>query len=295
MMIDFSDWEEYEGLSEGSGRSEKIWLKNPVDGRIGLFKYTKSETTTEHISEKIAELLAEKIGLKTAHIDIGTYHDRIGCMSYLINANGEILVEGVTLITKYYPDYDQEKLWDFIKNEYYSLEMIFKAVSEYNLQDDIIKMVIFDSIIGNSDRHHSNWAILQKGTETRICPLYDNGSSLCFCLSEDNIKTYLGNDKMKFNSLVDSKSKSMIRISSTVNKRPTHNQVLQYISENFMKDSLKVWVKSIGKRLTKETVDGILISFIDDRFSKDKAELLSRFICKKISILESIFRGKEEQ
>lgn len=28
-MKDFSFWEEYEGASEGSGRSEKLWLMNP--------------------------------------------------------------------------------------------------------------------------------------------------------------------------------------------------------------------------------------------------------------------------
>jgi len=28
-MKNYSGWEEYEGFSEGSGRSEKIWLRNP--------------------------------------------------------------------------------------------------------------------------------------------------------------------------------------------------------------------------------------------------------------------------
>lgn len=37
-MKDFSYWKEYEGTSEGSGRSEKIWLQNPDTGQIGLFK-----------------------------------------------------------------------------------------------------------------------------------------------------------------------------------------------------------------------------------------------------------------
>ena len=39
-VIDFSSWNEYEGTAEGSGRSEKIWLKS-LDGRIGLFKFPK--------------------------------------------------------------------------------------------------------------------------------------------------------------------------------------------------------------------------------------------------------------
>lgn len=40
-MRDFSFWEEYEGTSEGSGRSEKIWRQNPDTGQTGLFKFKK--------------------------------------------------------------------------------------------------------------------------------------------------------------------------------------------------------------------------------------------------------------
>ena len=29
MIKDFSSWLEYQGASEGSGRSEKLWLVNP--------------------------------------------------------------------------------------------------------------------------------------------------------------------------------------------------------------------------------------------------------------------------
>ena len=51
-MKNFSNWKEYEGTSEGSGRSEKIWLQNPDNGKTGLFKFKKDLETTDHISEK---------------------------------------------------------------------------------------------------------------------------------------------------------------------------------------------------------------------------------------------------
>ena len=52
--------------------------------------------------------------------------------------------------------------------------------------------MLFDCLIGNSDRHHSNWGVvpyIKKGdTQYHICsklsPLYDNCSSLC--AYEDN-------------------------------------------------------------------------------------------------------------
>ena len=49
-MKDFSFWKEYDGASEGSGRSEKIWLQNPDTGQIGLFKFKKDIDTREYFS-----------------------------------------------------------------------------------------------------------------------------------------------------------------------------------------------------------------------------------------------------
>ena len=47
-MKDFSDWQEYEGSSEGSGRSEKIWLQNMENGKNGLFKFKKDIRTRSY-------------------------------------------------------------------------------------------------------------------------------------------------------------------------------------------------------------------------------------------------------
>lgn len=70
-MTDFNSWKEYEGASEGSGRSEKIWLVDSASNMIGLFKYPKSLLTTEYFSEKLASELGRKIGIDCAKVDIG--------------------------------------------------------------------------------------------------------------------------------------------------------------------------------------------------------------------------------
>jgi len=98
MIIDYSSWDIYDGASEGSGRSEKVWLINKQTKEVGLFKFTKSSETTEHISEKLASDLARLIGLDCAKIEIGVYDSQIGSMSYLINSDKEILIEGIYLI-----------------------------------------------------------------------------------------------------------------------------------------------------------------------------------------------------
>ena len=89
-------------------------------------------------------------------------------------------------------------------------------------------------IIGNTDRHQNNWAVLNrymcedKNNIYEACPLYDNGSSLCCYVNGEMIESYLGRDKKRFQALVDSKSQSMIRIDGYVKKLPTHREVVTY-------------------------------------------------------------------
>ncbi|CDA24567.1 putative uncharacterized protein [Roseburia sp. CAG:197] len=83
-MKDFSYWEVYNGFSEGSGRSEKIWLYNPDTQISGLFKFKKDITTTDHISECIAYNLANYLKIPCVRFELGTYNGREGSFSYNI-------------------------------------------------------------------------------------------------------------------------------------------------------------------------------------------------------------------
>lgn len=164
-MIDFSasGWHIPNGekYSYASGRSEKVILESP-DREIGFFKYPKSCDTTEHISEHLASKIANLLDIKCAKIDIGTYKGRIGSMSYRINDNFVDLIEGIWFISVLYPDYDQNSLYSAENDEYYSLKMIVGLLDVFALDKEFMKIPILDFLIGNSDRHQSNWALLAK-------------------------------------------------------------------------------------------------------------------------------------
>ncbi|HEY5587781.1 MAG TPA: hypothetical protein VIK86_02360 [Candidatus Paceibacterota bacterium] len=90
--------------------------------------------------------------------------------------------------------------------------MILQSIKKTELGNDFLTIPIFDALIGNSDRHYSNWGIVRNkiNGEIRISSLYDNGSSLC-CLISDEYASSLLRDKRRFESLIFGKSKSMIR------------------------------------------------------------------------------------
>lgn len=287
MIKDFSSWLEYEGASEGSGRSEKIWLRNPDNHDIGLFKFPKSKHTTEHISEKIAADIAELISIDCMKVDLGKYNSREGSLSHRINKSGINLIEGVRLINKYYPNYDPDSLYDGKKQEYYSLEMILNSLEEYTFQKEFFKILIFDFLIGNTDRHQNNWAILQGGESARLCPLYDNGSSLCCYILESKLDGYLGNDKVRFQSLVDTKSKSRIRIDKNNAREPRHLEMLEHLKCNYYSDIIDI-VKTVAYNLNIVSIDSVLkpYSFV---ISEKREALIKKFLMEKVNLMKKKF------
>ena len=293
-MKNFSFWKEYDGASEGSGRSEKIWLQNPDTGQIGLFKFKKDIDTTDNISECIAYDLACILGIPCAKFEVGMYEGREGSMSYnILKKPDQILVEGIHFIMLMYPKYNPELFIDTMTSNRYSIEMIKKAIERFVPIDDLLKMLMFDYLIGNSDRHQNNWAILIENGKMQWSPLYDNSSSLCAYISEKNIPNYMGKDKNRWNSLIDTKSKSLIRCREIDEKRPTHLEVLKYLKENYFDDTY-VFAKNIVSLLTEENIYRILDLYSEDGLSEKKKMLILKFLLDKIKMMNYIYFGEEE-
>ena len=297
---DYSGWNIYDGASEGSGRSEKIWLMSD-DTDIGLFKFPKidpttSHETTEHISEHLAHRLGEVLGVSTADVDIGTYNGRIGSMSYLVTEPDEYLIEGIGFISGLYPDYDANKLIDLSSGKYYCLEHIFRSTHGIVPRADWLEMMVFDFLIGNADRHQSNWAVLahvvdpaEKRIRVRKCPLYDNGSSLCCYVNDIQLDKMSGKDPGPFNALVDTRSRSIIRIDGSRKALPQHKEVVKYLLREYP-ETYDICERFL-ERLNDRIVDDLLSVYQPEILNQRKNELIRRFLKKKLEILGELIKG----
>ena len=108
------------------------------------------------------------------------------------------------LLTAVLPEYD------FNAGKDHSLELIhiiLKGFKVKNYEYQFSKMLLFDLLIGNGDRHQDNWAILFSLDDAlkllgTISPLFDNGSSFMFSNLDSNLNIeklgkYFKNTKSK--------------------------------------------------------------------------------------------------
>lgn len=291
-MVDYSLWNEYEGASEGSGRSEKIWLTDPQTNQTGLFKYKKDENTTDHISECIAYNLASLLGIECARFELGIYNGREGSMSYNMINEKQILIEGLAYIIQKYPNYDKELLKD--EKNTYSLEMIREAIEpvpELNFKDFLV-IPLFDYLIGNTDRHQNNWATILENGKVYFSPLYDNSSSLCAYMTEKEMQACLGKDAMKWKSVVETKSRSIIRIFSEDVNRPTHLEVLKYLRDNYYEETEDMVQKMIFC-INEKSIDNILQQYSDEQLPMLKKQVIKKFLLSKIIKMQEVYFEEE--
>jgi hypothetical protein len=289
--ICFDEWNKTEAFSEPSGRSEKLWLMYPFTAKIGLFKYPKVDqfgnlNTFEHISEDLSSELARVLEVPCCNVDIGTYKDRIGSMSYLINdTKTEILIEGVNCITYSYHSYDPNLLIDPDSQTRYSIEMIEKSLRVLGLWEAFLKIPIFDYYIGNTDRHQSNWAIIfnHKRVQAQLSPLYDNGSSLCALIKDQDIGNIF-RDENRLQALIHTKSRSRIGLKNIAH--PTHDQMIEFLRAFYYEETKDYVQKYLA--LTDERLDSI-ISLYDNVISSQRKKLLYFYLSEKRRHLLEIY------
>ena len=297
MLINFDEWKVDEDSPFGSGASEKKWLINPKTKQKGIFKFPKGvdigKPTGEYWAEKLASQLAKILDIECAKVDIGTFKGRVGSMSYMILNDDEELIEGIQYITNIYTQYDQDKFIDRKTQEPYSINMILNSIKETGLGKDFLMIPIFDALIGNSDRHHSNWGIVKNKVDgrIRISPLYDNGSSLCCLIDSKNAPSFL-KERMRFESLIFGKSKSMIRWTNI--KRIRHFELVKHIKDEYFEETICI-IDKIRENLNEDRIKDMIFSYEDSVISPNIKELLYEFLMERRKRIINIYYGEKEE
>ena len=147
----------------------------------------------------------------------------MGCIcESMIDPDKEDLIEGIRYLQAHDNSFAPENT---SLRKLYTFQLIEEALRSFNLGNfiyQIIEIIVFDSIIGNSDRHQENWAFINNYSTISefvksapksakvlldnwrlltekpkgMTPIYDNGSSLGRELTEERVLQFLKDEKL---------------------------------------------------------------------------------------------------
>ena len=174
--MDYSDFPKTDRFFGGSER--KIAVRINGEQWILKFQYDDGmKIRYNHVSEYIGSHVFESLGFDVQRTELGTYHGKQvvacrdfvpeGCMFVPFNDVGESTLE-------------QDR--DRFQYSYGDIMDMLRLNTKLTRVDETVRSFwdtyIGDALIGNFDRHGSNWGFLKCGGRYKLAPVFDNGSSL---------------------------------------------------------------------------------------------------------------------
>jgi hypothetical protein len=175
---------------EQLGSKIKFWFC--LGDERWLFKEAR-EKTGEDWAEKVASEIAARVGIDAARVELASFRSRAGSASLsFVHKGGETLVHGNEVLAGTILGYDREKR---LHQSDHTLPNIVKAIRCLSQDDDefqhgvlkkLASYLVLDALIGNTDRHHENWGMLQytgrdlplPRIQLKVAPSFDHASSL---------------------------------------------------------------------------------------------------------------------
>lgn len=158
-------------------------------------KWYPNESITEHLLNSIGK----ELGLYMSNSEIAWISGQLRFLSeYFLNSSEQELVHGVDIFAGYILDRDfveqiekEQQARTFFTFQF-ALDAIKFAFPENfdELATNFVKLLIFDAIVGNNDRHFYNWGVVRsiKGKhKPYFAPIFDTARGLFWNESEQKI------------------------------------------------------------------------------------------------------------
>lgn len=198
--LDVADWEvdaEFGVFPQGARAKDAVFAPLPppepvlVGGKRYLFKRSKRSYPDQFWGEVIAYRVGCLMGLEVPPA-FAAFSSRTGHSAALIEwfyrDGAELFALGGDFMQMLRPDFDRDR---GTKHNLQDVERLMRMLVhtgalKQNWRQWWAEALLFDALIGNSDRHQDNWGLIfdAVGREPpnmppcRLAPLFDNGTSL---------------------------------------------------------------------------------------------------------------------
>jgi len=145
-------------------------------------------------AEKLAAEIAHLLDIPAARVEFARTGDQVGVVSADVTHGTADLTMGNEVLQDVNPAYPVATIGEV---RGYTLEIVLEALESQEVRPPpgtsprlsapavFAGYLVLDALIGNTDRHHENWALLaQPGEPATLAPSYDHATSLGAQLSD---------------------------------------------------------------------------------------------------------------
>ncbi|MEO5339209.1 MAG: HipA domain-containing protein [Magnetococcus sp. MYC-9] len=202
-VIDISSWnpdDRFPAYPEGA-REKSLWISPqspPLPFLIGRHRYLFKHASPRHPAQFWCEVIAYRLGclmgvpVPPAYVACKSKGSQPAALIewfYRQDDENVRYESGTVHMKRLIPDFDVRK------GRQHNILTVLKILSEIDagLIPDMARILVFDALIGNTDRHQGNWGILWRGTPPKpeLAPAFDNGTSLGHEILDDKIVSFV--------------------------------------------------------------------------------------------------------
>lgn len=228
----------YEEGSTVRKRSLNSWI--PYIAKTAE-KWYPHESVIEYMINRIGLVL----GMRMNEVKLVKANGQIRFLSRYFLMDNERLIHGAEICGDHLNDTDLAKEIAINKDtarELFTFEFIRNAIQSVyptfcdNIVNDLVKMIGFDAIVGNNDRHFYNWGVIDNLKKTRkkpkFAPVFDSARGLLWNTSDQNVINHHRNLGVGGKKVVNYVEKAYPRISIEQNKEANHFELIQFIKKD---------------------------------------------------------------
>jgi len=163
-------------------------------------KWYPMESVTEYLMNRIGEV----IGIKMASSKLLRINGQLRFLSRYFLQKGESLVHGAEIYAGFIEDANMEKVHGIEKDghsrNFFTFQFTTQAMLKIfpgegeQLLEDFVKLLVFDAVTGNNDRHFYNWGVIthiSSKMPVHFAPVYDTARGLFWNETETQLAGYL--------------------------------------------------------------------------------------------------------
>lgn len=271
--------------------------RNPSKWPIYIAKLGHKYYPLESITEQLISDIGKWFGFELADSKICYIGGQIRFLSkYFIKKNTDELYHGADLYAGYLLNdkefVDQVELNKMTQSFFtigFTKEVIrhFFKDSHEQIFHSFMKMLFFDALIGNNDRHMYNWGVIRDvygQNLAKFSPIYDSARGLLWNEQEDRILKVI--DEKRVKSFINKYCKNS-RPKIGIENKPdvNHFELISSYSEYYQRNEL---VQKIFKnKMLDDVIEKINVEY-KTLFSKERRFLIIEVIRHRYAKLEKI-------